>query len=340
MKRSAGFKVLGMMGAGLALAGTGVAAPLAALADVDASSVQVIEREAIEYDKIPNVTGGFSFCQDALTPGVDVFNLFGTATTTVCAKPGFAFDQVSRESYYLNIGGEVQKVYTVGLDQIEQMESEMQEMRCTCGMSPALAMVQVEGVKVADILSMADINPDVNTITFKDNEGYGLPMPLSYVLEKGAMLVYKVGGQPFTDGERLQVWIPDTVAKYFTRAVTDIELSVSDEVPEVEGPDANHRAKVSVMNTIQGTFKVGDMVTFEGYADDCGTQVVAVEFSLDNGETWTSFDTTSSSTDSWVYWSFDYVTEQAGIFKLDVRAVTEDGTVSPLASSVVFEVEE
>ena len=123
----------------------------------------------------------------------------------MCAKPGFAFDQVSRESYYLNIGGEVQKVYTVGLDQIEQMESEMQEMRCTCGMSPALAMVQVEGVKVADILSMADINPDVNTITFKDNEGYGLPMPLSYVLEKGAMLVYKVGGQPFTDGERLQV---------------------------------------------------------------------------------------------------------------------------------------
>ena len=340
MKRAAGFKVLGMMGAGLALAGTGVAAPLAALADVDASSVQVIEREAIEYDKVPNVAGEFSFCQDALTPGDDVFNLFGTATTTVCAKPGFAFDQVSRESYYLNIGGEVQKVYTIGLDQIEQMESEMQDMRCTCGMSPALAMVQVEGVKVADILSMADIDPDVNTITFKDNEGYGLPMPLSYVLEKGAMLVYKVGGQPFTDGERLQVWIPDTVAKYFTRAVTDIELSISDKVPEVEGPNANHRAKVSVMNTIMDTFKVGDMVTFEGYADDCGTQVVAVEFSLDNGETWTSFDTTSSDTDSWVYWSFDYVTEQPGIFKLDVRAVTEDGTVSPLASSVVFEVEE
>ena len=162
MKRAAGFKVLGMMGAGLALAGTGVAAPLAALADVDATSVQVIEREAIEYDKIPNVAGEFSFCQDALTPGDDVFNLFGTATTTVCAKPGFAFDQVSRESYYLNIGGEVQKVYTIGLDQIEQMESEMQDMRCTCGMSPALAMVQVEGVKVADILSMADIDPDVN----------------------------------------------------------------------------------------------------------------------------------------------------------------------------------
>jgi len=85
---------------------------------------------------------------------------------------------------------------------------------------------------------------------------------------------------------------------------------------------------------------VGDMISFEGYADDCGNQVTAVEFSLDGGETWTAFDTTASSTDSWVYWHFDYVTEAEGTFKLDVRAVTYDGTVSPLASSMVFEVEE
>lgn len=341
MKRSVGVKVLGCTAAAsVALAGTGLAAPLAALADDDVAPVQVVERETVEYDQIANVAGTFRFTQDVLTPADDVFNLFGTAATMVCAKPGYAFDAVSHESYYLNVGGNVEKVYTCGLDQIEQMDAQMQQMRCTCSMSPALVMAQVEGVKVADILSMVDVDPAVNTITFKDAEGYGLPLPLSYVLEKDALLVYKIGGEAFPDGERLQVWIPDTVAKYFTRAVTDIELTVSDELPVVEGPEAPHRAKVNVMNTVQDTFKVGDMVSFEGYADDCGTQVVAVEFSLDNGATWTSFDTTSSDTESWVYWHFDYVTEQAGTFKLDVRAVTEDGTVSPLASSVVFVVEE
>ena len=136
------------------------------------------------------------------------------------------------------------------------------------------------------------------------------------------------------------MWIPDTVAKYFTRAVTDIELSTSEETPAVEGPDAEYRAKVNILNTVNDTFKVGDMISFEGYADDCGNQVTAVEFSLDGGETWTAFDTTSSDTESWVYWHFDYITQQAGTFKLDVRAVTDDGTVSPLASSMVFEVEE
>ena len=113
------------------------------------------------------------------------------------------------------------------------------------------------------------------------------------MLEKVALLVYLIDEQMLSEGERLQVWMPDTVAKYFTRAVTDIELSVSDEVPEVQGPDDEYRAKVNILSTVDGGFKVGDMVSFEGYADDCGVKVASVEFSMDGGETWTSFDASS-----------------------------------------------
>ena len=116
-------------------------------------------------------------------------------------------------------------------------------------------------------------------------------------------------------------------------------VTPADEVPEVQGPDDEYRAKVNILSTVDGGFKVGDMVSFEGYADDCGVKVASVEFSMDGGETWTSFDASSSNAEDWVYWHFDYVAETAGTFKLDVRAVTEDGTVSPLASSVVFDVE-
>ncbi|MEF9879609.1 MAG: molybdopterin-dependent oxidoreductase [Clostridia bacterium] len=341
MKHSIGTKVLGCtVGASMVLGGAVAMGPAMALALDNLNPAKAIQRDAVDYDKIANISGSFSFCQDELTPADDVFNLFGTAATTICAKPGFAFDSVTHESYYVNVGGNVEKVYTIGLDEIEQMDAQIQEMRCTCGMSPALAMASVKGVKVSDMLSMADVDSSANTITFKDQDGYGLPMPLSYVMEKEALLVYQVGDKKLSEGERLQVWIPDTVAKYFTRAVTDIELSVSEEAPKVEGPDWDRRAKVNVLNTVQDVFKVGDMISFEGYADDCGTQIAAVEFSLDGGNTWTSFDTSASNTESWVYWHFDYVTEKAGNFKLDVRAVTEDGVVSPLASSVVLNVEE
>lgn len=344
MKRSFGLKVLGCtVGAGMVIGGLGSVAPTFAVASDDGEGrgpIDVWQRAAVDYDKVAGVAGTFTFTQDTLTPADDVFNLFGTAATTICAKPAHAFDGVTREEYYVNVGGLVEKAYSIGIDEIERMESEMKEMRCTCGMSPAIAMASVTGVKVSDLVEMAGVPEEANTITFKDKDGYGLPMPLSYVMDKEALLVYRIGDKAFSDGERLQVWIPDTVAKYFTRAVTDIELSVSDEVPEVQGPDADQRAKVSIMNTVGDAFKVGDLLSFEGYADDCGTKVVAVEFSMDGDETWTSFDTSESNAEDWVYWHFDYVAETPGTFKLDVRAVTEDGTVSPLASSTVFEVEE
>lgn len=345
MKRSFGTKVLGCtVGAGMVFGALGSAvSPASALAFGESAveePVAVWQRAAVDYSKVAHVQGNFTFSQDQLTPSDEVFNLFGTAATVICAKPGYAFDEVSREEYFVNVGGNVEQVYSVSLDEIERMDKQMKQMRCTCGMSANIAMASVTGVKVSDMVELAGVGPEVNTITFKDKDGYGLPLPLSYVLEKEALLVYQIGDRPLSNEERLQVWIPDTVAKYFTRAVADIELSVSDQAPEVEGPEAGQRAKVNILNTVRGGFRVGDLIAFEGYADDCGTQVVSVEFSLDDGVTWTSFDTTSSNTEDWVYWHFEYVPEDPGTYKLDVRAVTEDGTVSPLASSVVFDVME
>ncbi len=300
--------------------------------------VEVQARDEVTYDEMANVKGEFSFQQDAWTPSDDLFSLFGTAATAACAKPGFAFDKVNHAEYFVNVGGKVKKTYTASLEEIEHMEYERRMMKCTCGMSPTLAMTNVTGVKVADMLKMADVEEDANTITFKDKEGYGHQMPLSYVLEKDALLVYQVADKDLEEG--LQVWIPDTVAKYFTRSITDIELSKEDEVPAVEGAAPEYRAKVNVLNHFNSTMPVGTQISFQGYADDCGTAVTAVEFSLDNGKTWTAYDTSKSDPKNWIYWTYDFVTEKAGTYKLDVRARTQDGTVSPLASSVVFEVTE
>ena len=144
MKRSFGVKVLGCtMGATMVLGGIGSMMPNTALAgssDKEEGPIDVWQRAAVDYDKVANVQGGFTFTQDTLTPADEVFNLFGTATTTICAKPGYAFDEVTHEDYYVNVGGVVDKVYSIGLDEIERMEAERKDMRCTCGMSPAVAM--------------------------------------------------------------------------------------------------------------------------------------------------------------------------------------------------------
>ena len=149
MRYATGAKMLGctVVGATLLLGGAGALGGLdMAMAQSSLLPVETMQRNAVDYDKVANVSGDFTFCQDVVTPADEVFNLFGTATTALCAKPGYAFDAVTHESYYLNIGGNVEKVYTVGLDEIERMDSKIQKMRCTCGMSPALAMASVKGV--------------------------------------------------------------------------------------------------------------------------------------------------------------------------------------------------
>lgn len=86
--------------------------------------------------------------------------------------------------------------------------------------------------------------------------------------------------------------------------------------------------------------KVGQPVTFEGYADDFGNHIIALEFSLDGGKTWAVQDTKDSDPNLMIHWTYTYTPNQCGIYQLKVRSVTEDGRKSPLAAVTELHVEE
>lgn len=293
----------------------------------------LVEGEAMAYDKIANVEGIFRFNQDVVSPADDIFNLFGTVTTGLCAKPNFAFGEAEKADLYVNVSGKIAKEYTVSL---KNMTAQERDMVCSCATGSSFAQTTITGVRVADILELADVDAEANTIAFVSSDGYKKSVPLKYVLDHDAVLAYKVGGEDIPTGA--QIWMPGTVASYFVRDVADIELSAQEQVPTVETMPADYRVKVSIINRVEGQFEVGDQLAFEGYADDCGTAIAAVEFSLDGGETWTVCETPETNADKWVYWNFAVEAKQEGTFKLDVRARSADGTVSPLASSITFEV--
>ena len=75
---------------------------------------------------------------------------------------------------------------------------------------------------------------------------------------------------------------------------------------------------------------VGKPVTFSGYAEDYGKQIVSVQFSLDNGANWTTYDVSDSTDDLWVHWTFSYTPERLG------RSVNDAGAASPLADVAEF----
>lgn len=86
--------------------------------------------------------------------------------------------------------------------------------------------------------------------------------------------------------------------------------------------------------------KVGQTVTYEGYADDYGRHIVAIEFTFDDWKTYVSHDTSASNPDLMVHWTYSYTPRQPGTYELKVRAVTEDGRKSPLAAVALLYVEE
>ena len=300
----------------------------------------LLSEEETEYIKVAHAAGEFSFDQDVVTPPDEVFNIFGTALTGVCAKPSFSLGAQESGDYYINVSGNLKHAYRI--NPAEKREQEVQRvMACSCATGSAVVNAEVTGIPLSSLLRLDELEENVNTITFRGADGFGLPMPLRYALQREAMLVYQIGGEELPDGQRNQIWVPDAVAKYFTRNIVEIELTAEEEEPQLIPAENAYRAKVGIVNRADGaSFAVGDAICFEGYADDCGQAIAAVEFSLDGGETWTGYETAGASSERWVYWYFTYSPETAGTYKLSVRAVTEDGAVSPLASALVFEVGE
>ena len=66
--------------------------------------------------------------------------------------------------------------------------------------------------------------------------------------------------------------------------------------------------------------------------------VSAIQFSLDDGATWTSYDTDGAVIDKGVNWHFDYTPTRPGRYVLKARAVDKRGVASVLVSRFAFEV--
>ena len=239
-------KVLsGMAGATLLLAGcASAAAPQAqtpsgnlpeALAEeiketagpeINGYKLEALAGEAVEYTKVANVKGDFRYNQNVVSPSSDVFNMYGTALTGVCAKPAFALEAGLEEGgeYFINISGSMKHAKSVTLADLQEKE-EPRIMSCACAAGGSVVNAEVSGIPLSAILELSELPAGANTVTVVGADGYGVPMPLAYALEKEALLVYRVNGEALPDGQTSQLWMPGAVAKYFTRNIVDIEVT-------------------------------------------------------------------------------------------------------------------
>lgn len=189
-------------------------------------------------------------------------------------------------------------------------------------------------------------------VTFTSRDGYRETFPLDWLVERGAVIATKVGGAPLSEsvGAVNQLWIPSAPARLFIRDIVSIDFSEVDVPPEIPSFETEsmmfaNRPNVGILGPepVGGIIGVkpphpGEPIRFEGYAHDYDRSIDRVEFSLDGGETWTVYDTSTATSDRWVYWTFVYTPEAPGHYLLTVRSVNEDGDVSPIPATYEFDV--
>ncbi len=78
----------------------------------------------------------------------------------------------------------------------------------------------------------------------------------------------------------------------------------------------------------------GTTVHLKGNAYDFGHAISAIQFSLDDGENWTTYETPGTNDFQNLTWTFDWVPEQPGEYTLLVRSVNDRGDASPEAAYV------
>lgn len=188
----------------------------------------------------------------------------------------------------------------------------------------------------------------VNAVAFTSADGFKQTFPLQWLLERGAILANRVGGEPLTQsyGGTNQLWIAGAAARLFVRDVVAVDfLELDDPQPpsfEADEMLFQNRPNASVgLQEAQGSSspRVGESLVFEGYAYDFDRAIVGVEFSLDRGFTWTRYDTLGTDADRWVWWEFSWEPKVPGAYELRVRSVNELGVASPTAAVFEFDVE-
>lgn len=297
--------------------------------------------------------------------------LIGGGTTEEPWNKAFTDEDIpeeTRDNWEITVSGMVDNPYTITLGElIKEAPSEtfFAKLHCTLNNPSGEMLINCEAkaVPMSWVLEKAGVQDGATSMASVANtDNSHRVVPLDEV-DKGAWLLYEINGHPlkWKDGGPVRTFYPGSAADSSCRFVD--EIVVGDEDPnnkegfaikgtpytedawrgKLEGSDdvfAN-KPNVGICNIHEGQIiPVNQPFVFEGYADAFDEKIVAVEFSMDRGKTWTSFDTSDSDVTKLVYWKFTYTPDTPGANVLQVRAVSESGLVSAYPDEIMINAKE
>lgn len=205
---------------------------------------------------------------------------------------------------------------------------------------PYITQVEMTGISVRDIFEFVglqdeaigfDFDGEGETFEFMDNHG-------------DAYVVYQIDGKPLAAdiGFPIISFLPGMPADHHQRQIKT--LTATADAPEAYEPSNNYwvvgakpwfperitTPNVGFMDIEEGTIiEAYEPYTIEGWADAFHDNIAAIEFSMDNGETWMHYDTSDTKSGRWVHWTFTFTPPEEAAYTIMVRSVNERGEATP-----------
>lgn len=306
------------------------------------------------------VQSAFEFDQDYTLSADQLFNknffsdISGTArklASHLDLTPDPDADNIY-DTWEIVLGGDVSNPTTMTIQEMIDtfgLETDIMTLHCDAGPvgTNLIGQYEITGINLEKVMEYVGAGDDITIVEAYSGGGSHMYNSLtSLVHEYGGYLVLEVGGEPlsYQGGYPVQLWVGGGSAWNNEKMVSEIHFVAADLNDTEQFPDwffntglydesghSNYKPSVGIFDLTDGEvfeYAEGQPLSFSGYASAFETAIAAIEFSLDNGQTWQTFETPNTTAKRWVHWEFDWTPPEQGAYILQVRSVGVDGSVT------------
>lgn len=319
-------------------------------------------------NKVENVQGDFSIDQEMTQSQDEVFSYDWMHAYYDNMRHGAGVNGLNLEmpqslfdNWEITIEGNVPNPYTAKLpDLIAEAEEAgvvvNKTSKMVCNWNPVggggVTNTEITGIPVSWLVEKAGgyLDDTTGVRVMRADGSSKRAFPKDKLDDNEALLVYKIGGEYLdaTRGYPCTNWVEGVDAQINSKQVASYNVTNEDidytdkwagnpNAWQNEAGDMMNKPNATILGVPDGLIvQNGQPYTFNGYVDGYDQQIASVEFSMDQGETWTKFDLDETDVNKMVWWNFTWTPEKEGAYCLTVRATTADGLTSYETQTVMI----
>lgn len=203
---------------------------------------------------------------------------------------------VSEQGWKVQIGGLVERPYSLSLAEIKGLPSvtEYRTLNCISNEigGDLISNASWKGVRLKDLLETAGVKPGAVDLVLRARDGYTDSFPIAKALTPEVLAVYEMNGEQLPDkhGFPLRLLVPDIYGMKNVKWITNIDVVGSDYQGFWQQQGWSDVATVQTMSRIDFP-RSRDLIptgrtSLGGVAFAGGRGVARVEVSADAGKTW------------------------------------------------------